>query len=204
MASFFVLVAPIPVSIRRKVIDLLSASSFVKSAQTALRFTLIFILILFTDSVTRVYRVQKELEAAHESSLSGAITDRSEIQARRFYAQRNMYLCGFTLFLSLILARTYGLVVKNTQLKEQVIAFTKKNPTTGSSSSGSSSASSLSPSTEKEYKEEIQRLQKELNQKNLDLKTLKEQSQSLSKEYFKVADQLNVKSGTSVSDKKHD
>jgi hypothetical protein len=33
-----------------------------------------------------------------------------EVQARKFYSQRNMYLCGFTLFLSLILNRTYMMV----------------------------------------------------------------------------------------------
>lgn len=36
--------------------------------------------------------------------------ERMEVQARKFYSQRNMYLCGFTLFLSLILNRTYMMV----------------------------------------------------------------------------------------------
>ena len=36
--------------------------------------------------------------------------ERMEVQARKFYSQRNMYLCGFTLFLSLILNRTYLMV----------------------------------------------------------------------------------------------
>ena len=37
-------------------------------------------------------------------------SERMEVQARKFYSQRNMYLCGFTLFLSLILNRTYMMV----------------------------------------------------------------------------------------------
>ena len=37
--------------------------------------------------------------------------ERMEVQARKFYSQRNMYLCGFTLFLSLILNRTYIMIL---------------------------------------------------------------------------------------------
>lgn len=48
------------------------------------------------------------------------VNDRSEVQARRFYSQRNMYLCGFTLFLTLILLRTYSLVTELLATKDKV------------------------------------------------------------------------------------
>lgn len=76
-----------------------------------------------------MYRVQVELALATEQSQSGYVSqgpyttiilttvsravlghERMEVQARKFYSQRNMYLCGFTLFLSLILNRTYLMV----------------------------------------------------------------------------------------------
>lgn len=51
--------------------------------------------------------------------LNGGVS-RAEIQSRRFYSQRNMYLCGFTLFLSLILNRTYTMVFDLLEVKEKV------------------------------------------------------------------------------------
>ena len=46
--------------------------------------------------------------------------ERSELQSRKFYSQRNMYLCGFTLFLSLILNRTYIMILDTLRLEEKV------------------------------------------------------------------------------------
>ena len=43
-----------------------------------------------------------------------------EVQARKFYSERNMYLCGFTLFLSLILNRTYVMILDVLRLEEEV------------------------------------------------------------------------------------
>lgn len=183
MFSFFLLVMPLPINIRLKMLTFVTESSIAQSAQVSLKFTFFFILILFVDSVNRVYRVQQELINASESTVSGAMTDRSEIQARRFYAQRNMYLCGFTLFLSLILNRVYLLVLENVQLKQQ--GLDKKGSTVGDS-------------------DEIARLQKIIKQKDMDIAALKKQSDGLSKEYYKVSDELNEKSGLAAGDKKHD
>lgn len=182
MASFFILVMPLPINLRLKMLNFVTNSSLAQSAQVSLRFTFFFILILFVDSVNRVYRVQQELVNASESTVSGAMTDRSEIQARRFYAQRNMYLCGFTLFLSLILNRVYLLVLENVQLKQQTDG---KTGTVGDSA-------------------EIAKLQKIIKQKDADIAALKKQSDGLSKEYYKVSDELNEKSGLTGGDKKLD
>src|SRR5690349_22379097 len=55
--------------------------------------------------------------------------ERLEVQARKFYSQRNMYLCGFTLFLSLILNRTYIMILEVLRLEERVKMYegTEKN-----------------------------------------------------------------------------
>ncbi len=45
------------------------------------------------------------------------------MQARKFYSQRNMYLCGFTLFLSLILNRTYTMILEVLRLEEKLKQF---------------------------------------------------------------------------------
>ena len=46
-----------------------------------------------------------------------------EVQARKFYSQRNMYLTGFTLFLSLILNRTYMMILDVLRLEEKVKVY---------------------------------------------------------------------------------
>src|SRR5580693_8020822 len=50
-------------------------------------------------------------------------SERMEVQARKFYSQRNMYLCGFTLFLSLILNRTYIMILDVLRLEAKVKRF---------------------------------------------------------------------------------
>lgn len=196
MAGFCLLVLPLPTFIRRKFISLIRHSNLIQSLSLSLKFTFFFILILFVDSVNRVYRVQLELNAAAESSVVTAVNDRSEIQARRFYAQRNMYLCGFTLFLSLILNRTYTLVGELTALKEKLGA--------GSSTTTPATSEKSAFSNEKEYVDEIARLKKLVAKKDLEIEAIKAQAEGLSKEYVNVSDQLNAKSGVAPSNKKVD
>jgi hypothetical protein len=99
----------------------ISTSAIVGRIQYCLKITFVFILILFIDSVNRVYRVQSELsDNKHMGGQSVMGHERMEVQARKFYSQRNMYLCGFTLFLSFILDRTYALTLENLQLHTTV------------------------------------------------------------------------------------
>lgn len=165
--------------------------------------TFIFILILFIDSVNRVYRVQQELSAyAKDGSAVGYVnlpqanppklanpswislivssfprrraatlgTERMEVQARKFYSQRNMYLCGFTLFLSLILNRTYIMILEILQLEEKVKQY-KQDQGKGTS-------------------EEVARLKKEIASRDTDIQILKKQCEGLTSEYHKLGDQV--------------
>merc|ERR1712124_100720 len=98
-----------------------------------MKITFIFILILFLDSVNRVYRVQVEMASlmndgtgAGRAAAMGS--DRMEVQARKFYSQRNMYLTGFTLFLSLILNRTYTLILDTLRLESEVKSLRGEKP----------------------------------------------------------------------------
>ena len=99
--------------------------------------------------------------------------ERLEVQARKFYSQRNMYLCGFTLFLSLILNRTYIMILEVLRLEEKVKQYegTDKN---------TKEAVKLAAAGEPG---EIARLRKALAQKEQDLDTLKKQASGLHREY---------------------
>jgi len=71
MVLFMLLIIPLPFTIRRKMFTFISENPLVAKAQHALKITFIFILILFIDSVNRVYRVQQELAVATENNSTG-------------------------------------------------------------------------------------------------------------------------------------
>jgi Bap31/Bap29 transmembrane region len=71
MVLFMGLIVPLPFSIKRKMFNFISESPIVAKLQYGMKITFIFILILFIDSVNRVYRVQVEMGALHKDT-SGA------------------------------------------------------------------------------------------------------------------------------------
>lgn len=166
MVSFLLLVAPLPAKVRHQVISFVKNNPIIAQVGLWLRFTFVFILVLFIDSVNRVWRVEEEMQNAKSRAVGGTFGDRDEFLARKFYAQRNMYLCGFTLFLSLILNRTYSLV------KE--LAMVTADASVASTTSSDTKA-----------------LKEQLRKKDLELEALKKQSTGLSTEYNRVADELN-------------
>jgi B-cell receptor-associated protein 31 len=118
--------------------------------------------------------------------------ERMEVQARKFYSQRNMYLCGFTLFLSLILNRTYTMILDVLRLEEEVKRMKGEDSASGKGKSGLGEAGGAG---------EIGRLKKELKQKDDDLQAMKNQSQGLSKEYNRLGDQFTAADGTPKKDR---
>lgn len=108
------------------------------------------------------------------------------MQARKFYSQRNMYLCGFTLFLSLILNRTYVMILDVLRLEEEVKRMKGEKPANDKTSSGLGEAGQAG---------EIGKLKNELKKRDQDIETLKKQSQGLHDEYQKMGDQVSQANG---------
>ncbi|PTU22983.1 hypothetical protein P175DRAFT_0499538 [Aspergillus ochraceoroseus IBT 24754] len=108
-----------------------------------------------------------------------------EVQARKFYSQRNMYLCGFTLFLSLILNRTYIMILEVLRLEDRVKLLEGDKKAGGKDSARLAQAGDMG---------EIGRLKKELEAKNRDIETLKKQCEGLTREYHSLGDQVAGKS----------
>ncbi|RMZ76224.1 hypothetical protein DV738_g5057, partial [Chaetothyriales sp. CBS 135597] len=198
MVIFGALIVPLPFTFRRKVFNFISESEIIAKLQYGLRITFIFILILFIDSVNRVYRVQVELSALYKDTTGAGRaaalgSDRAEIQARKFYSQRNMYLTGFTLFLSLILNRTYVLTLENLRLQEK-IRLHEGDPTAGGKEGLKLSG---------EYRgETIGQLKNDLVKKDKELAALKKQSEGLRREYNELSDKYVQLNPGSAGDKK--
>lgn len=115
-----------------------------------------------------------------------------EVQARKFYSQRNMYLCGFTLFLSLILNRTYVMILDTLRLEEKVKRYEGDPKAKGKDSDKLAQAGGAG---------EIGKLKNQLAQKDRDIETLKKQSEGLSREYNNLGDQVGSKDQTPKKDR---
>jgi len=189
IALFMLLILPLPFNVRRKLFTFISENPIVAKFQYWLKITFVFILVLFIDSVNRVYRVQQELAATSEAHGNGGHAihghERLEVQARKFYSQRNMYLCGFTLFLSLILNRTYILILEVLRLEEKLKKYE------GNSASKRQGKSSSEKQSAENKDEEIARLKRELALREQDLATLKKQAAGLHREYDSLAEKYS-------------
>ncbi|OJD11881.1 hypothetical protein AJ78_07436 [Emergomyces pasteurianus Ep9510] len=186
MVIFVALIIPLPFTLKRKLFTFISESPVIAKLQYGMKITFIFILILFIDSVNRVYRVQLELSSySKDMGGPGAAalgSERMEVQARKFYSQRNMYLCGFTLFLSLILNRTYTMILEVLRLEDRVKQLEGDKRAGGKESAKLAEAGDAG---------EIGRLRKELEARERDVDVLKKQSEGLSREYEKLSDQVS-------------
>ncbi|KAI7130692.1 hypothetical protein KC343_g15135, partial [Hortaea werneckii] len=114
-------------------------------------------------------------------------SERMEVQARKFYSQRNMYLCGFTLFLSLILNRTYTLILDTLRLESEVKSLRGEKPANDKTDQKLGEAGQLG---------EVATLKEELRKRDQDIKILKEQSKGLSDEYRRLGDEFHISDGT--------
>lgn len=149
MAVFCLLVLPLPFTWRRQLFLFINTSPIVAKLQYGLKITFIFILVLFVDSVNRVFKVSEEGTNQVDAGMREQY--RSDMQARKFYSQRNMYLTGFTLFLSLILNRVFVLVNDTLKLQDQI-----SNMQTSSDGAVKATA----------YKEEVDQLKQRLQKRN--------------------------------------
>ncbi|KAG4305335.1 hypothetical protein PORY_001505 [Pneumocystis oryctolagi] len=118
MVLFSLLTMPLPKRLRRRLFNFISTSSIIAKIRYCSKITFIFILVLFFDSVNRVFRVADNAKPSAGGSLREVY--RSDLQARKFYSQRNMYLCGSTLFLSLIIDRVYSLTLQVFKYEDMV------------------------------------------------------------------------------------
>jgi hypothetical protein len=103
-----------------------------------------------------------------------------------------MYLCGFTIFLSLILNRTYVLILDQIRLEEEVKQLRGDPKAGGKPSELLSNAGKPG---------EIARLKKELENARADLATMKKQSEGLQREYNRLGDEKSPVDGAPKKDR---
>jgi len=199
MITFCVLVAPLPYAVRKRLFSFLSHSPIIAKIAYGLKISFIFVAILFADALQRMFRITAESDLA-KSNRGGVITDvRSDtnLAAKKFYAQRNVYLTGFCLFLSLVLTRTFYIIIDLLRTQEEY-ATLKKNTTSSSHASGAQNEDAA---------KEIADLKKQLEQAKKtqrDFEILKKQASQNNAEYDRLATELNAVTGQDKSNKRVD
>ncbi|EOR03886.1 hypothetical protein J056_001964 [Wallemia ichthyophaga EXF-994] len=171
--TFLVLVAPMPFAFKQRFFKFLSTNPLVAKLQYSLKISLIFTSILFFDAVQRMLKVVKEGQAAKEEHSFNDVRSESNFAARKFYSQRNVYLTGFTLFLSLILSRVFGIIMDLIKAEEE-LSLMKKD---GDSSSAET-------------------FKKQLDSKDREINILKKQSTQNNQAMNDLVDNANTSSGS--------
>jgi hypothetical protein len=76
------------------------------------------VFILFVDSVNRSFKTQEKHDRSEEHHHVDSRSD-SYLHAKLFQAQRNMYLTGSVIFLSLVLNRFFNMIVELAKNEEK-------------------------------------------------------------------------------------
>ncbi|KAF7726133.1 hypothetical protein EC973_009025 [Apophysomyces ossiformis] len=139
-----------------------------------------------SDTINRLQRI--EIEAQEEQAHHHDYSYETSLKVKKFYAQRNLYLTGFTLFLSLILERTSTLIIQVLKHEEALEHVKKEN------TSAAKDQQRLAE-MESSYKKEIDELTKavnELKRQERDYEVLKKQAAQQQVEYNRLADERNA------------
>lgn len=117
---------PLPFTWRRALFKAIAESQLIARVQYGLKITFIFIALLFVDAVNQMLKIHREKEITQSSGGPGAVPDmrtQSDYRSRKFLSERNFYLHGSCLLLSLILSRTYSLVLDLIKAQEELAIF---------------------------------------------------------------------------------
>nr|BAN20871.1 bcr-associated protein, bap [Riptortus pedestris] len=185
----------------------------VVSQQATWYFAIIFAILalLFLDAIRemRKYSGKEATEHAHlESEL--------QISMRLFRAQRNFYISGFALFLSLVIKRLASLNSKQAQLlaeNEAALKQAKSATTTARTLLNNQGAGEDAQNTSNEaHQVELNKLQQEIEAQKKEIESLKKdkeavvsQAKSLEKEYDRLTEEhrkLQLKVNVSGESKK--
>ncbi|KAJ6630097.1 endoplasmic reticulum protein [Mycena sp. CBHHK59/15] len=191
MGTFCLLVFPLPHSMRKRIFGFLSESPVVAKVAYGLKISFIFVAILFADAVQRMFRVTAESELAKQNGVahSGNVQAENSFAARKFYSQRNTYLTGFTLFLSLVLTRTFYLLLELIHTQEEYAKLKGSSPS-GAKKTGADSSKEIA-----DLKAKIA----ELSKKDRDFETLKKQAAQQAAEFDRLATKYNEATGANSS-----
>eukprot|EP00092_Neocalanus_flemingeri_P011624 GFUD01012525.1.p1 GENE.GFUD01012525.1~~GFUD01012525.1.p1 ORF type:complete len:247 (+),score=42.30 GFUD01012525.1:97-741(+) len=148
-------------------------------------YCLISILILcFLDSIREMTKYSSREDVAKEQGMRTLQLEMQQ-QMRMFRAQRNFYIVGFALFLSLVIKRLLELIMFNNSLEVENTAVLQQAE--NASKVADSTFCSYSKSEElKKLTERIENARNETKAANLSVESMTTQAQDLSEEYERL------------------
>ncbi|KAG0326921.1 hypothetical protein BG004_002878, partial [Podila humilis] len=177
---------PLPFKWRRGLLKFLSESPLMAKVQFVMKIVFVFVFIFFVDSLTSVLKVEEiREEAGHHHHADHGISVQHSMAAKRFYAQRNMYLTGFTLFLSLILNRTFFMILDLLKSEEKMEIIKKQ----AAQQSKEYNRLLESETTLKAEIKDLTEIVASHASAKKDLDNLKKQAQQQQVEYLRMADE---------------
>lgn len=213
---FIVLILVLPVASPKrwqKIFKSRFAQTFANQASWYFAIVL-FVLVLFLLDAIREMRKYSGSEHAEHAHLDAEM----QVNMRLFRAQRNFYISGFALFLSLVVRRLVSLISTQATLLAQCEAAVAqaKSATTAArdlmtqKSSGEAAQNSTNEAHDKEIndlKEKLRKAEKDLDHEKKDKEAMKSQSESLKTEYDRLLEEhrlLQLKVSKGEGDKKDD
>nr|QBH73426.1 bcr-associated protein [Embidopsocus sp. OG9834] len=187
------------------------------SRQASLYFyVLLFVLVLFLVDAIREMRKYSNADP-QDSHGHSQIHIEMQVNMRLFRAQRNFYISGFALFLSLVIKRLVTLISSLSTMQAQSEAALKQAASASSrardllSQGGVVEQNTSNEAHDEEVnklKSRLSKVEKELESERIDKDALKRQAESLSTEYDRLTEEyskLQKKVATgSGGDKKDD
>ena len=117
MVLFLIFLIPFPLKWRNAALEFIHHSTFMMHLQNFIRFFFLGVLILFLDSLNSALYPQTKTIAGKTTA-----QDATQEKLKMFFAQRNLYLTGATLFLFIVLDRfirvSYRLAVSQQRVYE--------------------------------------------------------------------------------------
>ncbi|KAI8827065.1 B-cell receptor-associated protein 31-like-domain-containing protein [Fimicolochytrium jonesii] len=203
MAFFTLLIAPLPLSVRRPMLLWMSKSPLVTKLKQYLKIVFVYVFIMFIDSLNRAFKRQAEsAEQVHHVGVNMGSTD-AYTRARLFYDQRNLYLTGAVLFLSMVLNRFLAMVT------ELMVNESKTDKLKQQAASQSTEYMRLLDKDQDRTKE-ITTLKKEVEEllgKAREVDIIKKQAKQTHDEYMRLTDryvELERKAGGGSDDRRKD
>ncbi|KAL1919557.1 uncharacterized protein VTP21DRAFT_2250 [Calcarisporiella thermophila] len=126
IALFLIFIIPLPLTLRKPMMNFFHNSPIAQKVWYWTKITQVFVFVLFLDAVNRWWRIQENIELASDGGKPSTVQAHMNVAATRFYSERNCYLTGFTLFLSLILNRTHAMILENIRNETEIARLRKQ------------------------------------------------------------------------------
>ncbi|KAG7531244.1 hypothetical protein FFLO_04486 [Filobasidium floriforme] len=165
MTLFSLVVAPMPFKLKSKLTYFLAENPVVAKISYGVSWLYLFVAVLFVDSVQRMIKIAREGSEAKEERGVQDVRVETNYRSRKFYAQRNLYLTGFTLVMALLLTRAFMITFDLVKTHEELNKL-----------GNSTAKNSASSRQTQDLQDEVAALKKKVQAKEVEIANVKKQA----------------------------